>query len=362
MDGGPSVVQGASATAVMNVLIVDDAPVNVLHMSHLLQKLAGCSVHKFTDPVVALEWSAHNESDLAIIDYMMPEIDGLEFAQRFRALPGKADIPLLMVTADHGSEVRYKALRLGAIDFLNKPLDGPEFLARVKNMLDLRASQKAVAARTEWLSSEVEKATREILARERETLFCLGRAAEYRDPETGAHILRMAHYSRLIAAHLGLSEDEQQLILSAAPMHDIGKLGTPDNILLKPGRLTPEEFEIMKQHAVIGYRILKDSSSRVLQAGAEIAHTHHEKFDGSGYPGGLRGEAIPLHGRIVAVADVFDALTSERPYKKAWELGRALDFLREGSGTHFDPRCVDAFLRDMNEVLAIRERYQDELS
>jgi putative two-component system response regulator len=258
--------------------------------------------------------------------------------------------------------VRYRALRLGAIDFLNKPLDGPEFLARVKNMLDLRASQKLVAARAEWLASEVEKATREILARERETLFCLGRAAEYRDPETGAHILRMAHYSRLIAERLGLSTDEQQLILSAAPMHDIGKLGTPDNILLKPGRLTPEEFEIMKQHAVIGYRILKDSSSRVLQAGAEIAHTHHEKFDGSGYPNGLRGEAIPLHGRIVAVADVFDALTSERPYKKAWEVERALEFLREGSGTHFDPRCVDAFVRDFDEVLAIRARYQDELA
>jgi putative two-component system response regulator len=362
MDGGPAVAQGVNATAVTNVLVVDDAPVNLLHMSHLLQKLAGCSVQKFTDPVAALEWSAHNAPDLAIIDYMMPEVDGLEFAQRFRAMAGKADTPLLMVTADHGSEVRYRALRLGAIDFLNKPLDGPEFLARVKNMLDLRASQKAVAARAEWLSSEVEKATREILARERETLFCLGRAAEYRDPETGAHILRMAHYSRLIAARLGLSDDEQQLILSAAPMHDIGKLGTPDNILLKPGRLTPEEFEIMKQHAVIGYRILKDSSSRVLQAGAEIARTHHEKFDGSGYPDGLRGEAIPLHGRIVAVGDVFDALTSERPYKKAWEFERALEFLREGSGMHFDPRCVDAFLGALDEVQLIRERYKDDPS
>jgi putative two-component system response regulator len=360
MDGGPATVQSVNGTAVMRVMIVDDAPVNVLHMAQLLQKLAGLSVQKFTDPAQALTWSAANDADLAIIDYMMPEIDGLEFAQRFRALPGKADTPLLMVTADHGSDVRYRALRLGAIDFLNKPLDGAEFLARVKNMLDLRASQKQVAARAEWLTCEVEKATREILARERETLFCLGRAAEYRDPETGAHILRMAHYSRLIAARLGLSDDEQQLILSAAPMHDIGKLGTPDNILLKPGRLTPEEFEIMKQHAMIGYRILKDSSSRVLQAGAEIARTHHEKFDGSGYPDGLRGESIPLHGRIVAVADVFDALTSERPYKKAWEIARALEFLRDGSGTHFDPRCVDAFLRDTDEVLAIRERYRDD--
>ena len=356
MDGGPAAIEIVHETAVMSVLLLDDAPVNVLHMSHLLQKLGSCRVEKFTDPGQALAWAQRAEPDLAIIDYMMPGIDGLEFARRFRAFAGKATTTLLMVTANHGSDVRYRALQLGAIDFLNKPIDGPEFLARVKNMLDLRASQKKLASRADWLAAEVEKATRDIVARERETLFCLGRAAEYRDPETGAHILRMAHYSRLIAARLGLPGAEQDLILNAAPMHDIGKLGTPDHILLKPGRLTPEEFEIMKQHAMIGYCILKDADSPVLRAAAAIARAHHEKFDGSGYPDGLRGESIPLHGRIVAVADVFDALTSERPYKKAWEIARALEFLREGSGAHFDPQCVGEFTRDWDEVLAIRER------
>ena len=359
MDGGILEVQTDSESVVTSVLIVDDAQVNVLLMSHLLQKRAGYCVWSFNDPAQALVWSVDNDPDLVIVDYMMPEIDGLEFARRFRAFPGKADTPLLMVTANPAREVRHSALEMGAMDFLNKPINGDEFLLRVKNMLNLRASHKQLASRAEWLADEVKKATRAILERESETLFCLGRAAEFRDPETGAHILRMANYSRLIASALGLSVEEQQLILKAAPMHDIGKLGTPDHILLKPGRLTPEEFEIMKQHAIIGYQILKDSTSTVLQAGAEIARAHHEKFDGSGYPNGLRGESIPLHGRIVAVADVFDALTSGRPYKKAWELGGARELLREGSGSHFDPCCVDAFLGQWDGVLEIRARFQD---
>jgi putative two-component system response regulator len=188
----------------------------------------------------------------------------------------------------------------------------------------------------------------------------LSKAAEYRDPETGAHILRMAHYSRLIAQRLGLSVADQDLLLEAAPMHDIGKVGIMDKILLKPGKLDFDEFEIMKQHAIFGYDLLKGSSSRVLQAGAEIAKGHHEKFDGSGYPFGLAGEAIPIFSRIVAVADVFDALTSERPYKKAWTLEAAVDMLKQGSGKHFDPNCVTAFLDAWDEVLEIRQRYQED--
>ena len=345
----------------MNVLIVDDAETNVMLMRHLVEKkLSDCKVHSFTEPLRALDWSQDNDPDLAIVDYMMPEIDGIEFSRRFRQGPGKADTPLLMVTASNDRKVRYDALQLGVNDFLNKPIDATEFVARARNMLDLRASRKQLADRAQWLQDEVAKATQDILEREQETLFALGRAAEYRDPETGAHVMRMAHYSEHIARLMGLPEDECKLILRAAPMHDIGKLGTPDHILLKPGKLEPDEFEIMKQHAVIGYRILHDSSSRVLRCGAVIAHSHHEKFDGAGYPNGLRGEDIPLHGRIVAVADVFDALTSERPYKKAWDVARSVEFLREGAGTHFDPRCVEAFLQSFNDVLAIKERFRDE--
>jgi putative two-component system response regulator len=188
----------------------------------------------------------------------------------------------------------------------------------------------------------------------------MSRAAEFRDPETGAHIQRMAHYSHLIAASLGLPAEDQALILQAAPMHDVGKIGIPDYILLKPGKLTPEEFEVMKTHSRLGFELLSGSESVVLQAAASIAIGHHEKYDGSGYPYGVAGEAIPLFGRIVAVADVFDALTSERPYKKAWTFDQAVSFLREGAGRHFDAACVEAFLVRMDDVLAIHARFQDE--
>jgi putative two-component system response regulator len=227
-------------------------------------------------------------------------------------------------------------------------------------MLALRQNHKNLANRAEWLAEEVRKATALIVAQERETIFCLARAAEYRDPETGAHILRMAHYSKHIARCMGLSVEQQDLLLEAAPMHDIGKVGTPDMILLKPGKLTEEEFSIMKQHAVIGHEVLNTSSSPLLKVAAEIAHTHHEKFDGSGYPRGLAGDAIPLFGRIVAAADVFDALTSERPYKKAWTIEQASQMLRDGSGKHFDSACVDAFFSDFDDVLEIKNKFVDE--
>ena len=203
------------------------------------------------------------------------------------------------------------------------------------------------------------KATEEIVLRERETINRLSRAAEYRDPETGAHIQRMAHYSWLIAMRMKLPKEDQDLILVAAPMHDIGKVGTPDNILLKPGKLDADEFAIMKDHARIGHEILANSRSPLLLAAAEIAYSHHEKFDGSGYPQGLAGTAIPLFGRIVAVADVFDALTSARPYKEAWEIERAVAHMQENAGSHFDPQCIEIFLKDFDQVLSIRKRFKD---
>jgi response regulator RpfG family c-di-GMP phosphodiesterase len=228
-------------------------------------------------------------------------------------------------------------------------------------MLALRHSHLLITSRAAMLAQEVAKATEVIYAREKETIVRLSRAAEYRDPETGSHILRMAHYSKLIAANMGMSPAFQNMLVHAAPMHDIGKLGTPDHILLKRGKLTPDEFEIMKTHSTTGHEILKGSASPVLQMAAVIALSHHEKFDGSGYPEGLAGEAIPIEGRIVAVADVFDALTSTRPYKKAWDLPEAVVLLQRSAGQHFDSRCVDAFLRDWQGVLAIRERFRDDV-
>ena len=342
----------------MKVVIIDDAQMNVTLLQHLVRKLPDCESVCFTDPVAALAWCLANEPDLVLVDYMMPILSGTELVERFRAR--HPDVPVLMITANHETALRHEALKIGVTDFLTKPIDNIEFLARAKNMLALRSSHKKLANHAAWLADEVRKATETIVAQERETIFCLSKAAEYRDPETGAHILRMAHYSRHIARQMGLSVAQQDLLLQAAPMHDIGKVGTPDIILLKPGRLNEAEFAIMKRHAVIGYEILLANSSPLMQVAAEIAHTHHEKFDGSGYPRALVGEAIPLFGRIVAVADVFDALTSERPYKKAWSIEQALVLLHEGKGKHFDPACVDAFLCEWDEVLKIKQRFVDD--
>ncbi len=342
------------------ILIVDDNATNLTLFRHLLRKIDDTEVVCFDDPVSALSWCELHEPDMILVDYMMPDVDGLEFIRRLRRINGRNTVPVVMVTADTQTDVRHQALKLGAQDFLNKPVDKIELTARMTNLLALRKSQQQLANRAAWLAEEVKKATLEIVAREKEAILRLSRAAEYRDPETGLHLLRMSNYARLIAAQLGLPEDERELILHAAPMHDIGKVGTPDHILLKPGRLTADEFTIMKQHASIGYEILRDSESPLLQCAAKLALTHHEKFDGSGYPNGLAGEAIPLHGRIIAVADVFDALTSARPYKKAWPHSQAVEFLQTNSGSHFDPDCVKAFLSDWNRVAAISERYQEE--
>lgn len=344
----------------MRVLVIDDSQINVTLLCRLLEKLEHCSSIDFLDPELALNWCSKEAPDLILVDYMMPSMNGIEFISHFRALPHCKDIPVLMITANDELALRYQALEVGANDFLIKPVDKIEFLARTKNMLALRCNQRLLEDRAAWLKAEVEKATAEIRAREQETILRLSKAADSRDPETGAHIVRMANYSRLIAQNLQLPEAVQQMILEAAPMHDIGKVGIPDHILLKPGKLTVDEFSIMKNHAKLGFQILDGSASETLQMGAEIALAHHEKFDGSGYPLGLSGAAIPLSARIVAVADVFDALTSERPYKQAWEIDKAVNFLQEGSGQHFDPECVKAFLSDFSQVLAIKEKYQED--
>lgn len=341
------------------VAIVDDNEINLTLFQALVRKVGNCQPTAFQDATKGLAWCIEQRPELVIVDYMMPVLDGLGFIKRFRAAAGCEEIPVLMITANDGKDVRYEALQIGATDFLNKPVDRVEFTARVRNMLALASSRQKLADRAAWLADEVRKATAVIHAREQELLYRMSRAAEFRDPETGAHIQRMAHYSRLIAAKLGLSPDEQTLILQAAPMHDVGKIGIPDYILLKPGALNPEEFALMKKHAKLGHELLHGSESTVLQAAATIAIAHHEKYDGSGYPHGLAGEAIPLFARIVAVADVFDALTSERPYKKAWSIERSVAYLRESAGSHFDPRCVDAFLACWDDVLIIHRKYQD---
>lgn len=342
------------------VVIVDDRSTARSLLEGLAKSLEpGIVVESFAEPQLALEHMQTSIPDLIITDYRMPGMDGIEFTRRIRAQKNLADVPVIIVTVVEDRQIRYQALENGATDFLTRPIDPQECRARCINLLALRRNQKIVSNHSQWLETQVLHATHEVRARERETLLKLAKAGEYRDEDTGNHIIRMAKYSRLIAEELNLSPHECEEIESAAPMHDIGKIGISDLILLKPGAHTQEETSIMRRHPEIGYEILSNSPSRYLQMGALIALGHHEKFDGTGYPHGQAGSAIPLPARIVAVADVFDALTSVRPYKKAWSFQSALEYVQSNSGKHFDPDCVRAFEKRVDAVAQVMRELGD---
>jgi two-component system response regulator RpfG len=342
------------------ILIIDDQ----LTSRHILQQLVSTigentTVKAFANPLEALQWTSGNPTDLVLVDYKMPELNGIEFIKRFRSHTSSSHGPVIMVTSIEDRSVRYEALEAGATDFLMKPVDHHECRARCNNLLIQHQQYKIISDRSRWLERRVSEATSEIRLRERETLLRLARAGEYRDEETGNHVIRMAKYSRVIAEYLGFSNDDADVIEMAAPMHDIGKIGIRDDILLKPGKLTADEFEIMKRHTIIGYDILKDSPSKFLQMGSVIALCHHEKFDGTGYPYGKKYDQIPLEARIVTVADVYDALVSERPYKNAWSTDAAIDYMESHSGTHFDPDCLAAFKEQLDLVTRIQGMLPD---
>ncbi|MGD8311252.1 MAG: response regulator [Gammaproteobacteria bacterium] len=342
------------------IAVIDDQ----LTSRHILQQLVSTideavEVKAFADPVEGLEWCVRTPVELVLTDYKMPEMNGVEFIRKFRHVPSCTHIPVIMVTSIEDRNVRYKALEVGATDFLMKPVDHHECRARCRNLLTQYQQYKIISDRSRWLERRVAEATSEIRLRERETLLRLARAGEYRDEETGNHVIRMSKYSRIIAEQLGFSEDEADVIEMAAPMHDIGKIGIRDDILLKPGKLSRDEFEIMKSHTLIGYEILKDSPSKFLQMGGVIALGHHEKFDGTGYPHGKSGNNIPIEARIVAVADVYDALVSERPYKNAWSLQAAVEYMENNSGKHFDPECIKAFRSQLDKIAKIQGMLPD---
>ncbi len=342
------------------VVILDDRATARSLLEGLARSLEpGVVVESYADPYDALEQMQRATPDLIITDYRMPGMDGIEFTRRVRAERTLADVPLIIVTVVEDRQIRYQALENGATDFLTRPIDPQECRARCRNLLALRRSQKNVLDRSKWLEDQVMQATLDIRIREKETLLRLAKAGEYRDEETGYHIIRMAKYSRLIAEELKLTAMECDEIESSSPMHDIGKIGIPDHILHKPGPLDEAEWKTMRMHTVIGHKMLSDSPSRYLQIGAVIALGHHEKFDGTGYPYGLAGDAIPLPARIVAVADVFDALIAKRPYKNPWPPEKALDYIKSGAGSHFDPDCVHAFLRRLDEVMHVMRKYSD---
>ncbi|MBX9634894.1 MAG: response regulator [Magnetospirillum sp.] len=344
----------------MRVAIIDDSDSSASLMSELVRALRDVDAVAFSNSLAALSWLGQNPVDLVVVDYMMPAPDGLAFIEIFRRDPAQQSIPVIMVTSSDLRDVRYMALQLGATDFLTKPVDPVEFTARISNALEAHKAHKALADQSAWLAHQVARATEKLVEREREALLFLARTAEHRDPETGSHLTRMSTYSWLIAVALGLPAEQASMIKAASPLHDVGKVAIPDHILLKPGKLSPEEYEIMKGHAQHGADILAGSKSPLLQLACDIALSHQEWFDGSGYPHGLKGEAIPLAGRIVAVADVFDALTTARPYKRPWSFEEAYDHLCSAGGTHFDPVCLAAFTATISDVREVYNIYRDQ--
>jgi response regulator RpfG family c-di-GMP phosphodiesterase len=343
----------------MLVTIVDDRAATLDVYVSLLSRIDGVFAKTFVSAHAALEWCRRNDPDLLILDFQKPTPDGIDFIKKYRALRPTAQTPIIIVTGETDRDVRRQALETGASDYLTKPADPVEFMARVRNHLTLRDTRKKLERQAESLSEDVARATREIADREQETINRLVRAAEFRDGDTGLHIVRMGHYAALLGKAMGLSDEEQRLLLLATPMHDVGKVATPDSILLKRGPLTDAEWEVMRGHARAGHDILAGSSSRVLQLAAQIALRHHEKWDGSGYPDHLRGTNIPLAARIAAVGDVFDALISKRPYKRAWATEDAFKEVRSRAGTHFDPLLVEEFIGRRPEVLEIAARFAD---
>ena len=337
-----------------SVLIVDDQSTSRTILSQVVKNI-NPNTHgvEKSNPEMALEWAMSHKADLVFVDYVMPEMNGVEFVRLLKTLPEYASVPVMMITIKKDAETRYAALDAGLTDFISKPVDIHECTARTKNLLLMHQQHIELQNRSYLLENLVQAATAKIKSREEETLMRLARAGEYKDFDTAMHLKRMSLYSRALAESIGFSEGDAEIIELASPLHDIGKIGIPDSILLKKGPLDSEELKTMRKHPQIGYEILQDSPSKYLQKGGEIALAHHEKFDGSGYPFGLKNENIPLSARIVAVADVFDALTSARPYKDAWSIEQAYAYLTEQSGKHFDPYLVNTMLsiRDLIEKI-----------
>jgi putative two-component system response regulator len=361
------------------IMIVDDEAVNVRVVRKLLNRLGYQNLTSTTDSTQVLELLRRQQPDVLLLDVMMPEVSGFAILKAMQSDDALRSIPVLVLTAMSDRKTRLTSLELGANDFLEKPIDQAELSPRVRNALMIKACQSQLRSYADDLRTAVRQRTRQLSRSRLEVVHCLARAAEFRDDDTGQHVIRVGHFAKLIAHHAGLPRSFVDMIGFAAQLHDVGKIGIPDSILLKPGPLTDEEFDFMRGHCDMGNRVLsashvsdrilfgtddvelKDSSSPedsrvspVSGMAATIAMTHHEKWDGSGYPNGLSGEDIPLEGRITAIADVFDALSSKRPCKDAYPIDRCFEILREGRGKHFDPHLLDVFLACRAEIEQIQ--------
>ncbi len=350
---------------VVKILIVDDEK-DILTMMETLLTKEGYKVYTAVNGEEAIEvMKREPEIDLVIMDIIMPKMDGITAAKYIKDMYPSKFIPIIFLTALVDYRMKLSALECGE-EFLNKPIDLLELKVRVNNLLKLKSYRDHLEEMLEARTIELRKTLKELeevhaslKEAQQEIIYRLALAAEYKDEDTANHLKRMSSYTLIIADRLGLSSEFKERLFLAVPMHDIGKIGVPDSILLKPGRLTPEEFEIIKLHPIIGAKILSNSSYELLKMAETIALTHHEKYNGRGYPMRLKGEQIPLVGRIAAVADVFDALTSKRPYKLPWPVEEAVKLIKEEAGKHFDPQVVDAFLQGLNDIKDAKSKYSD---
>jgi len=369
----------SSSTATLTsakILILDDEPANVRVLKRYLETAGYSNIQTSTDSTSALEWIDQQRADVLLLDVMMPEVSGIDILGQMRKHPRLRFVPVLIVTANTDSETKQICLSLGANDFLAKPVDPNELLPRVRNTLITRSFQNQMTRYAQQLERRVKERTRELELSRREVVECLARAAEYRDTETGNHVVRVGRFAGIIARRLNFSEEEVSNLELAAQLHDVGKIAIPDAILHKPGRLDPDEFDYIKRHAAIGHSIIRAHSpqeaqvlrrhvmaggqllaaqaSPLLQLASTIALSHHERYDGKGYPLGIKGEDIPLEARVTSVADVYDALSSARPYKDPMPREKCFEILEEGRGTQFDPRVLDAFFASSEEILAVQ--------
>jgi putative two-component system response regulator len=334
------------------ILIIDDERPNVDLLRRLLTRAGFQRLESTIDPREATALYIRFRPDLILLDLHMPHLDGLSVMDKLNEIVEASYLPILMLTGDISPEARREALARGAKDFVNKPFDNDEVMLRIRTLLETRFLYLQIQSDNQMLEAKVRERTRELEAAQIEIIERLARAAEFRDDNTGQHTERVGQMAALLAKEMGLPDSQVALIRRAAPLHDVGKLGVPDTILLKLGRLTEEEFAIVKTHTVIGARILSGSRFPILRLAEEIAFNHHERWDGDGYAGIAR-DAIPLAGRIVAVVDVFDALTQKRPYKPAWSVDDAVAEIDRQRGRQFDPMLVDSFLKVIERELHV---------
>lgn len=341
------------------ILIVDDQMTNILLLESILQNAGYTKIHSTQDPTQVVSLVKEVNPDLICLDIHMPQINGFQIMGQLKIIRKDMFLPILVLTTEEDRETRLRALESGAKDFLQKPFDKIEVLIRIRNLLETSLLNRTISVQKETLEETVRLRTQQLKETQLEIVHRLAQAAEHRDSETGSHIVRMSHYATVLGRACGMDEDECVLLFHATPMHDVGKLGIPDRILLKPDKLDADEWEIMKQHTVIGAQLLSNSQSPILQMAEMIALTHHEKWDGSGYPNRLAGEDIPLVGRICAVADVFDALSSKRCYKDPWPIEKVLQEIDSLSGIQFDPRLIEMFDELLPVIMDIQRTYTD---